>query len=278
MMRKMSRLAVLASCTAGAGASAAADALVTFDNGPEGWSINGFDNVMPVGGNPGANIHLFIAETFGIEVRNSSSAEFLGDYTMKGPVRLGIDFDITFIRFFGQDVTREMVVELRDYDNPPEGYPYVSVWYNFGLLPAPDDGWVSYSVNIDDPTSEALPKGWGGYGAEDEETFEPILPADRTFKSVLQSVDQVVFTTFVPGFFFGFTDFDIAIDNVVIESIAGNPADLDGDGVVGSADLAIMLGAWGPCPAPPAACPQDLDNDGACGASDLAIMLGSWGG
>lgn len=47
-------------------------------------------------------------------------------------------------------------------------------------------------------------------------------------------------------------------------------ADLDGDGDVGAADLAILLGAWGT----PGA---DLDGDGTTGAADLAILLGAWG-
>ncbi len=51
------------------------------------------------------------------------------------------------------------------------------------------------------------------------------------------------------------------------------PADLDGDGNVGAFDLAVLLGAWGPC----VGCPEDLDGDGAVGPFDLALMLGSWG-
>lgn len=54
------------------------------------------------------------------------------------------------------------------------------------------------------------------------------------------------------------------------------PGDLDGDGDVDAADLAILLGNWGAC-ADPEDCPADLDGDGAVGASDLAILLGSWG-
>lgn len=54
-------------------------------------------------------------------------------------------------------------------------------------------------------------------------------------------------------------------------------ADLDGDGTVGPADLAILLGGWGPCPGLPDKCPADLDGDGAVGAADLAILLGNWG-
>jgi probable HAF family extracellular repeat protein len=53
-----------------------------------------------------------------------------------------------------------------------------------------------------------------------------------------------------------------------------NPADLDGDGSVGAADLSMLLGAWGACGA---ACPADLDGDGAVGAADLSILLGAWG-
>lgn len=51
------------------------------------------------------------------------------------------------------------------------------------------------------------------------------------------------------------------------------PADLSGDGVVNAADLARLLGAWGPCPG----CPPDLTGDGAVNAADLAIVLGAWG-
>lgn len=49
-------------------------------------------------------------------------------------------------------------------------------------------------------------------------------------------------------------------------------ADLDGDGLVGPADLALLLGAWG------TAGPQgDLNGDGSVGAADLSILLGAWG-
>jgi hypothetical protein len=49
-----------------------------------------------------------------------------------------------------------------------------------------------------------------------------------------------------------------------------DPADLNGDGSVGAADLAIMLGQWsGPGSG-------DLDGDGSVGAADLALLLGAW--
>jgi len=46
--------------------------------------------------------------------------------------------------------------------------------------------------------------------------------------------------------------------------------DLNGDGVVGQADLAILLGSWGGSGA------ADLNNDGLVGSADLALLLGAW--
>ncbi|TVQ30263.1 MAG: hypothetical protein EA376_13395 [Phycisphaeraceae bacterium] len=64
--------------------------------------------------------------------------------------------------------------------------------------------------------------------------------------------------------------------------VSGLPAlssasDLNGDGAVGSADLAILLGSWGPCPPTPQPCPADLSGSGSVGSADLAILLGEWG-
>jgi glucose/arabinose dehydrogenase len=48
------------------------------------------------------------------------------------------------------------------------------------------------------------------------------------------------------------------------------PADLNGDGSVDAADLAVLLGAWGS--------PKgDVNGDGTTDAADLAVVLGSWG-
>ena len=50
-------------------------------------------------------------------------------------------------------------------------------------------------------------------------------------------------------------------------------ADLDGNGVVGGADLGRLLGAWGPC----TDCPADINGDGLVSGTDLGAMLGAWG-
>ena len=61
------------------------------------------------------------------------------------------------------------------------------------------------------------------------------------------------------------------------------PADLSGDGIVEAWDLALVLGAWNPCPSPctpgdpDQTCPADLSGDCIVEAWDLALLLGSWG-
>ncbi len=60
-------------------------------------------------------------------------------------------------------------------------------------------------------------------------------------------------------------------------SAAGNlccPVDLTGDPMVDGADLAVLLGAWGPA-AP--GNPADLDGSGTVDGADLAMLLGGWG-
>ncbi len=51
------------------------------------------------------------------------------------------------------------------------------------------------------------------------------------------------------------------------------PADLDGDGTVGGADLATLLADWGSV----SGSESDLDGDGTVGGADLATLLAAWG-
>ena len=52
--------------------------------------------------------------------------------------------------------------------------------------------------------------------------------------------------------------------------------DIDGDGLVGTIDLLMLLGAWGPCD-DCATCIEDLDGDCEVGPTDLILLLGNWG-
>jgi hypothetical protein len=53
----------------------------------------------------------------------------------------------------------------------------------------------------------------------------------------------------------------------------GNPADVNGDGVVNAADLSLVLGAWGA-----AGGAADVNDDGTVDAADLSLILAAWGG
>ncbi|MFM7261730.1 MAG: dockerin type I domain-containing protein [bacterium] len=68
------------------------------------------------------------------------------------------------------------------------------------------------------------------------------------------------------------TEWD-AVCATATSTTCARSADIDGDGVVGAIDLAIVLNRWGE--AYPAA---DLDGDGSVGAGDLARVLSAWTG
>ncbi len=214
----------------------AAGEVTTFSGGLEGWSVSGRTTISPTGGNPGANLDVELIDVFGADIRNEGNPAFRGDFSNRGPLEFTVDVKVNSISFFGSEVPRDLVVELRDNTPSSSGFPYVSVFYNLGTLTSTLRGWRTFSVDLLDPTSAVLPAGWGGTGDEDPVTFEPILPADRTFRSVLESVDEIHFTTFVPGFFFGFTNFDIQVDNVGFRVIP-EPATLS---LLGLAGLALF--------------------------------------
>lgn len=66
--------------------------------------------------------------------------------------------------------------------------------------------------------------------------------------------------------------------NGIPDECETNPADLNGDGVVGPADLGILLGSWGnPGCSGSTPCAADLNGDGIVGPADLGILLGNWG-
>lgn len=57
---------------------------------------------------------------------------------------------------------------------------------------------------------------------------------------------------------------------------AAGSGDLDANGLVDAADLATLLGDWGPTVECPPFLPADLDHDCDVDAADLAMLLGAW--
>jgi hypothetical protein len=113
--------------------------------------------------------------------------------------------------------------------------------------------------------------------------FEPTLGSTYTIMKAPLGARSGAFSnqpvTFVPGkaylwaVGYGTTRGNDVV-TVKVTEIIPCPADLNGDGQVDGADLAIMLGAWGPC----VDCNADLDLSGMVDGADLAVLLGAWGG
>jgi hypothetical protein len=227
-----------------ASAPAATTTTTTFDGGnTQGWQgtggFGGSTFVDSNDGNPLPSLRTSFPDfaIFGITFANDSNPAFLGDYT-HAPFTISIDAKARIVGALNPTV-RDLVLELRDYDNPPAGFQYVSVFYDLADLRDPGAGgsgaWENYSVSVADPTQAALPAGWGGTGAEDPITFEPILPPGRTFANVLASIDEIVFTTFKPGFFYTDEYFDVSVDNINVNFVPepGALAALGGAGLLG---------------------------------------------
>ena len=53
----------------------------------------------------------------------------------------------------------------------------------------------------------------------------------------------------------------------------GNPADINGDGIVGVDDLVEVITNWGPCPPP---CPADVTSDGVVDVNDIVALFEAW--
>jgi len=248
---------------------------VTFDNGSENWvgpaGPGGATAVEPTGGNPGAQMRT-VFNNFGITFDNNSTAAFLGDYTQSDSITISMDIQVDRVFFFNTDVSRPWLVELRDFDTATGGFPWTSVWFKFDeISEANNADWSTYSITFD-PNATQLPAGWEGYGAEDPVTFEPMLPDGVSFSDVLSGVDEIAFTTFEPGFFFGFTDFELGIDNLSItRSTASCAADINSDGVLNFFDVSAFLSAFAA-----ADLIADFTDDGQLNFFDVSAFLNAF--
>lgn len=216
-----------------AGTARAQDTTVTFDQGFEGWvgpsGDAGATTLEPKGGHPGAHARI-VFNDFGITFRNSSHPAFVGDFGQYDSITLSIDVKVEDISMLGNPVPRSLIVDFRSISLAADGYPWTSVWHELTLMQSGQD-WATYSVTVD-PRSTTLPDGWAGYGAEDPDTAEPMLPDGVTFADVMATTEEMAFTTLVPGFVFGFADHDVRIDNIRIQTGAGD--DIFADGFDGS--------------------------------------------
>lgn len=194
--------------------------VVGFDGGSDGgFTGNAF--FEGAGGNPGGSAHhagfMFFNDLRTGGLGEPANDAFLGDYSPYTNITIGFDIKVDSLTdFIGNQIAREIGIRLVDRDI--QGSSGASgVFFNFGAVSAASHGdWTHMTLTIADPTMSELPAGWTGFGDEDPNTFEPVLPDGATFATVLAGVDEFAITGAVPGFFFTDANFDMRIDNIEI--------------------------------------------------------------
>lgn len=67
-------------------------------------------------------------------------------------------------------------------------------------------------------------------------------------------------------------DVGLGLDIVGTRGFIPEPADINEDGIVNSADLGLLIGAWGTCDG----CREDISGDGFVNAIDIGLLIASW--
>ncbi len=217
--------AAAAMAMTGAGAAAGVSHFENFNTAGDyqGWTANGNQMIFP-GGNGGDYIGVPYLDFWGMTLRNDNPASgVIGDLSNLDATTWSVDVRVFALDTFGGDPIDPgffpVVLEFVDYGDPDNNIPFASVYTIGAALPAVAAGWSTLEYTVPSTNQAALPAGWGGTGAEDPNTFEPILPVGRTYQNVMASVDEVRFTTFVPGFFYGFNLWEVGWDNVKVAPV-----------------------------------------------------------
>ncbi len=171
------------------------------------------------------------------------------------------------------------------FDAPPEVTGDVVISFTASAELGRWHDWIQVGINnIDIGT---VFEHDANYCPETHDTDQLIL-SPAAFKDIVGDADTVMISMTasetVDVDFCELSIITVAISDGTIGDANNNqipddcetPGDLDGDGVIGSFDLILLLGAWGRC-AECGDCVADLDGDCSVGATDLLILLGNWG-
>ena len=193
--------------------------VVGFDGGAdEGFEGNFFFEAA--GGNPGGNAHNPNIDVFFPRLATTTNPAFLGDYSIFSEVTISFDLQVENLSdFIGNQISRPIGIQfVNDSIVGPSGS--AGVYYDLGIYNSTlQADWTTMSVTFD-PNATSLPTDWYGFGDEDPNTFEPMLPAGTTFADILSGVTEFSITGAFPGFFFTFAFNDIRIDNI---TLSGTP-------------------------------------------------------
>lgn len=115
-----------------------------------------------------------------------------------------------------------------------------------------------------------------GNGAYDDDVFVDIFNNDDGF---LTDAGILYFTAdLVDGAGLDLGSAYMALDTNAYLPCPGDLAPVPADGAVTFADLLVVLGGWGPCPAPcETSCPGDANGDCFVDFQDVLVVLGAWG-
>lgn len=105
-------------------------------------------------------------------------------------------------------------------------------------------------------------------------SLDDTLTPDEVRDILICTADDVDATGFDEQTGYGRINADRAA-RATIEGLR-NAGDVDGDGVVNTRDLLIVLGGWGPCPDEPDPCHGDVVFDGVVNTLDLLHVLEHW--
>ncbi|MFT5048743.1 MAG: hypothetical protein ACI8QZ_000130 [Chlamydiales bacterium] len=200
--------------------------LVTFDNAEyRGWTILGFDDQVfqPTGGNPDAHLNFFF-ENFFIRIYDATDPAFTGDYSRKGRVMISADLRWRVVNFFGTNVRRDLFFMIWDEYVDENGVDRKHVLLKpVGKVrgQGPHAPWRTSRVRLPNPDADGLPGGWFYWPFDGSIEPSHTLPVGVTVADIMSSVDRVQWSTATPGQFFGFTTFDVSVDNCSIKTVNG---------------------------------------------------------
>jgi hypothetical protein len=201
-----------------------------FNDGPAGWTATGGGEVQPVGGNPGGFMWIPYADWYWAELRTEAVPAMTGDLSRYGgALEFGVDIRVFQLNnWFNEPMDPSWFPVVFQFVHATE--PGVSVYWTGPGMPAIENEWVRYSIQIPDPTSATLPPGWGGTGDEDPVTYMPILPPGMTFAQVMANVGEVRVTTAQPGYMYVPSFWEAGYDNVELSVAAGGGCYANCDG------------------------------------------------
>lgn len=233
-----------------ASAHAGPPVLSTFDRGAEGWTIkdlNCSNYAQIVGG--GTIAHLAAGGATGGFIRSTDPSG--NCYSYDAPAAYLGDRSA----YAGGSIRWSIRTNVADW---LPGSVFILIGGGLTLVsdvPQPTTGsWLRYGVVLE-PASFRLNSANG----------PAVTPAQ--FASALANVTAIRISA---EFGSEAGEETVDLDSTILRGAC--VADLNGDGVVDAADLAILLGSWGPVFSA-----ADLDDDLDVDAADLGILLGAWG-